>query len=308
MPSRVFKSSGDMVADRRFDYGRDLQLRGDLAAAADLFTQATELAPGFASAWFALGDVSEKRGDRDGAIGAFRRAKATDSCDFHGAGLRLMWLNGDPLAAMPPGYVTALYDQYAPKFEASLVGDLGYRGPDLLFKAVQATLVAQGKPAFFHRAIDLGCGTGLAARAFAAQTGEIIGIDLSPGMIQQARAMGLYHELEVADAAVGLTHRPDVSADLILAADMMIYLHDLAPLIGEAGRVLKPGGVFAFTAETHDGAGVILGAGLRYAQSEAHLRELLSDADLVVDHVDHGSIRNEREMPVSSLVMVASKP
>jgi predicted TPR repeat methyltransferase len=89
---------------------------------------------------------------------------------------------------------------------------------------------------------------------------------------------------------------------------MMIYLHDLAPLIGEAGRVLKPGGVFAFTAETHDGAGVILGAGLRYAQSEAHFRELLSDAGLVVEHVDHGSIRNEREMPVPSLVMVASRP
>ncbi|KAA0077538.1 methyltransferase domain-containing protein [Tardiphaga sp. P9-11] len=308
MPSRVFKSSGDMVADRRFDYGRDLQLRGDLAAAADLFTQATEQAPGFVSAWFALGDVSERRGDRDGAIGAFRRAKAADSCDFHGAGLRLMRLNGDPLAAMPPGYVTALYDQYAPKFEASLVGDLGYRGPDLLFKAVLATCVAQGRPASFHCAIDLGCGTGLAARAFAALTDEIIGIDLSPGMIQQARATGLYHELEVADAAAGLTHRPDVSVDLILAADMMIYLHDLAPLIGEAGRVLKPGGVFAFTAETHDGAGVILGAGLRYAQSEAHFRELLSDAGLVVEHVDHGSIRNEREMPVPSLVMVASRP
>lgn len=308
MPNRVFMSSGDLVADRRFDYGRDLQLRGDLEAAADLFRQAIEAAPGFASAWFALGDVSERLGDRDGAITAFQRAKAANSCDFLGAGLRLMRLNGDPLAAMPPGYVTALYDQYAPKFEASLVGELGYRGPALLLKAVLETCALQGKPAVFHRAIDLGCGTGLAARAFAAQTGEIIGIDLSPGMIQQARATGLYSELEVADAAAGLAHRPGASADLILAADMMIYLHDLAPLIGEVGRVLSRGGLFAFTAETHDGEGVILGAGLRYAQSEAHLRELLSDAGLVVDHVDHGSIRNEREMPVPSLVMVASKP
>jgi predicted TPR repeat methyltransferase len=308
MPNRVFMSSGDLVADRRFDYGRDLQLRGDLEAAADLFRQAIEVAPGFASAWFALGDISEKRGDLDGAIAAFQRAKAANSCDFLGAGLRLMRLNGDPLAAMPPGYVTALYDQYAPKFEVSLVGELGYRGPALLLEAVLATCSAQRKPAFFHRAIDLGCGTGLAARAFAAHTDEIIGIDLSPGMIQQARATGLYSELEVADAAAGLTHRPDASADLILAADMMIYLHDLAPLIDEVGRVLKPGGLFAFTAETHDGEGVILGAGLRYAQSEAHLRGLLSDAGLVLDHVDLGSIRNEREMPVPSLVMVASRP
>ena len=50
MPARVFMSSGDMIADRRFDFARDLQLKGDLVAAADLFVQATDLAPGFATA------------------------------------------------------------------------------------------------------------------------------------------------------------------------------------------------------------------------------------------------------------------
>lgn len=307
MPSRVFKSSGDLVADRRFDYGRDLQLRGDLAAAADLFTQATERAPGFASAWFALGDISEKLGDPHGAIAAFRHAKAADSRDFHGAGLRLMRLNGEPLAAMPPGYVTALYDQYAPKFEQSLVGDLGYRGPDLLFEAVLATRAAQGKPASFRRAIDLGCGTGLAARAFAPQTDEIIGIDLSPGMIQQARATELYSELEVADAVEGLKHRPDASADLILAADMMIYLHDLVPLMREVARVMMSGALFAFTAETHDGEGVVLGTGLRYAQNVDYLRALIANVGFTLERSEKASIRNESHAPVSSLVMVASK-
>lgn len=300
-------SSGDLAADRRFGYGRDLQLRGDLEAAADLFRQAVEIAPGFASAWFALGDISEKLGDIDGAIAAFQDAKAADRCDVHGAGLRLMRLNCDPLAAMPTGYVTTLYDQYALKFEASLVGELGYRGPALLVAAVQAVRGAQHLPAFFRRAIDLGCGTGLAARAFAATTGEIIGIDLSPGMIQQARATGLYTELAVADAVEGLRHRPDGSADLVLAADMMIYLHDLVPLVREAARVLMPGGLFAFTAETHDGDGVILGAGLRYAQSENYLRALIADAGLALERVDYASIRNESHMPVPGLVIVVSK-
>ena len=50
MPARLFLSSGDLVADRRFDFARDLQLKGDLVAAADLLLQATELAPSFASA------------------------------------------------------------------------------------------------------------------------------------------------------------------------------------------------------------------------------------------------------------------
>ena len=51
MPARLFLSSGDLVADRRFEFARDLQLKGDLAAA-DLLLQATDLAPGFVSAWF----------------------------------------------------------------------------------------------------------------------------------------------------------------------------------------------------------------------------------------------------------------
>src|SRR4030088_914810 len=133
MPARVFMSSGDMLADRRFDFARDLQLRGDLAAAADLFVQATDLAPGFATAWFTLGEVREQLGDRQGAVVAFRNAEMTDPGDRNGAGLRLMRLGAAELASMPPTYVSALFNQYAPKFEAALVDELGYRGPRLLF-------------------------------------------------------------------------------------------------------------------------------------------------------------------------------
>ena len=62
MPTRLFLSSGDMIADRRFEFARDLQLRGDLVAAADLLLQATELAPNFGSAWFTLGELREQLG------------------------------------------------------------------------------------------------------------------------------------------------------------------------------------------------------------------------------------------------------
>ena len=51
----------------------------------------------------------------------------------------------------------------------------------MLFKAVLAARNAVRKPAFFKRAIDLGCGTGLAATAFAKEVDHFIGIDLSPG-------------------------------------------------------------------------------------------------------------------------------
>jgi predicted TPR repeat methyltransferase len=307
MPVRLFLSSGDLMADRRFDFARDLQIKGDLVAAADLLLQATELAPGFASAWFTLGEIRERLGEREAAIDAFRKAQMSDVEDRHGATLWLMLLGAEPLSDMPPAYVRALFDQYAPRFEASLVGDLGYRGPALLFKAVLAVRAAIRKPAFFKRAIDLGCGTGLAANAFAREVDHFTGIDLSPRMIERARATGSYAELEVADMVQGLVNRPDASADLILAADAMVYVADLAPVLSEAKRVLVSGGLLAFTIETHGGDGVLLGKGLRYAHGSLYVRAAIDAAGLKLSHFDDLSARNEDYTPVPGLVVVAEK-
>jgi predicted TPR repeat methyltransferase len=308
MPARLFLSSGDLVADRRFDFARDLRLKGDLAAAADLLVQATELAPGFASAWFTLGQIREQLGERDAAIAAFRKALVADRDDRHGASLRLMLLGAEKLSAMPSAYVRALFDQYAPKFESALVDDLGYRGPALLFKAVLAARHAVRKPAFFRRAIDLGCGTGLAANAFARGVDHFTGIDLSPRMVEKSRATGLYAELEVADMLEGLRGKPDTSAELILAADAMVYVADLVPVLNEARRVLVAGGLLAFTAETHGGDGVVIGEGLRYAHGAAYVRASIDAAGLALSQLETLSARNEDNTPVPGLVVVAAKP
>src|SRR5262249_44584309 len=273
MPARLFLSSGDLLADRRYEFARDLQLKGDLPAAADLLEQAIELAPKFTSAWFTLGEIRALLKQYDAAIAAFRRARDCDPGDRHGAAVKLMRLGADQLAEMPKGYVQTLFDQYAPRFEAALLGDLDYRAPQLLFKAVISVRVKAKKPSFFKRAIDLGCGTGLGARAFHKEVDHFIGIDLSPGMIEQARATGLYAELEVGDMVEGLRSKPDASANLLLAADAMCYVRDIAPVLAEAKRVLASGGVFAFTLETHKGDGVVIGAGLRYAHAAEFVRE-----------------------------------
>src|SRR5581483_10378271 len=136
MPARLFLSSGDLLADRRYEFARDLQLKGDLPAAADLLEQAVELAPRFASAWFTLGEIRVELGEPEKAIAAFREARQADPHDRHGASVWLMRVGADALGEMPKGYVQTLFDQYAPRFEAALIGDLGYRAPQLLFKAV----------------------------------------------------------------------------------------------------------------------------------------------------------------------------
>jgi predicted TPR repeat methyltransferase len=307
MPLRLFLTSGDLMADRRFEFARDLQLKGDLPAAADLIEQAIELAPNFTSAWFTLGEIRLQLGERDKAIAALREARRSDPEDQHGAGLHLMRLGDAEMAEMPKAYVQALFDQYAPRFEHALLNDLDYRAPALIFKAVLAARVAAKKPTFFKRAIDLGCGTGLAAAAFAKQVDHFTGIDLSPGMIKQARATNLYAELEVADMIESLRAKIEASVNLVVAADAFVYLSDLVPVLTAAKRVLVSGGVLACTLETHDRDGVVLGEGLRYAHSADYVRGAIAKAGLKLLKLEPASPRNENNEPVRGLVVVAEK-
>src|SRR6201985_747372 len=111
MPARLFFSSGDLLADRRFEFARDLQLKGDLPAAADLLEQTIELAPDFTSAWFTLGEIREQLGRHEAAIAAFRKAREADPHDRHGAAVRLMRLGADQLGEMPKGSLQELFVQ-----------------------------------------------------------------------------------------------------------------------------------------------------------------------------------------------------
>ena len=126
-------------------------------------------------------------------------------------------------------------------------------------------------------------------------------------MIEKARATSLYDALEVGDMLQGLRGKPDASADLILAADAMVYVADLAAVLVEAGRVLVADGLVAFTTETHDGDGVVVGKGLRYAHSAAHVRVSVASAGLHLSCLEDLSARNEDGMAVPGLVVVAGR-
>src|SRR5258708_20296313 len=105
----------------------------------------------------------------------------------------------------------------------------------------------------------------------------------------------------------GLGGKADARANLILAAEAMVYVADLAAVSSEAKRVLVPGGLLAFTVETHVGDGVILGEGLRYAHSADYVRASIGDAGLTLSRCEDLSARNEDNTPVPGLVVVASK-
>ncbi|MBS0248176.1 MAG: methyltransferase domain-containing protein [Proteobacteria bacterium] len=300
----MIQSSGDLIADRRYEWARGLTDAGDHAAAADLLAEVVALAPGFAAAWFALGEARERLGDTAGAVAAFERARAADPDDAHGAAVRLARLGALPPVAMPIGYIQSLFDGYAPKFEASLAGRLGYRGPQILLDAVRR---AMPSPLHFAAALDLGCGTGLAGETFRPFCGSLTGVDLSPGMLALARDKNVYDRLDEAEAMSYLRAVPEASLDLIIAADVFIYFHELLQIGGPAVRSLKPGGLIAFSVETHDGDGVILRDTLRYAHAVPYVREAMAAAGLDLLCLDHAWARREKGNEVPGLVVVARR-
>jgi predicted TPR repeat methyltransferase len=302
----LLQTSGDFLADRRLALAQEFLARGDLAAAHDLLAQAIETAPGFLAAWFALGELREKVGKREAAIAAFQQVCALDPEDRLGAGLHLVRLGALAPGDMPAAYVRTLFDQYAPRFEAALTRDLGYRGPQILLSAVEAACAAERQPAQFADMHDLGCGTGLAGAKFRPLVRRLAGVDLSDRMVAAARAKGIYDRLEAGDLLPFLhgEARDGRRYDLIVAADVFAYLAWLPDVVTAAARVLVPGGLLAFTTETHAGDEVILGDTLRYQHGTAHVRAAVAAAGLTMASLRDEWARTESGVAVPGLVVV----
>jgi len=310
MTAPLHRSSGDLIADRRFAIAQELAARGDLAGATDLLVQAIEAAPRFMSAWFALGELREKLGHRNDAIAAFQQVCALDAEDRLGAGLHLVRLGALAPGDMPPAYVRTLFDQYAPRFDAALTDGLGYRGPQILLAAVEAACAAARQPMRFDSMLDLGCGTGLAGAAFRPFVRRLAGVDLSERMVAAAREKNIYDRLEVGDLALFLQAeaREPQPYSLIVAADVFAYTSWLPSVMAAAARALAPGGLLAFTVETHAGDDAILGAKLRYQHGAAHVRAAVAGAGLTPMSLGEASARQEAGIAVPGLVVVARRP
>jgi predicted TPR repeat methyltransferase len=169
-------------------------------------------------------------------------------------------------AGCPPKMVAALFDKYAPTFDSHLVGALDYATPRRLADALTTAAAAQkndsgGAPAgrFFRRVADLGCGTGLMGPLLRPmmvvedEESHLCGVDLSSRMVEVARGRGCYDALEVRELVAWLLSSSSSSFDALVAADVVVYLGDLAPMLeAAAGACSGAGALFAFSTEDAD--------------------------------------------------------
>jgi predicted TPR repeat methyltransferase len=295
------RSSGELAADRRYQWGLGAVERGDFEAARDLFVQTLDITPAWAPGWFALAQALESLGRRAEAVEAYARTLALEPTDAFGAGLCLAHLGALPAPETAPrAYVTALFDQYAARFDRHLVEALAYRGPQILDEAVARA--APGR--IFAQALDLGCGPGLFGAIFRPKARKMTGVDLSPAMIEQARLKNLYDRLVAADLVDFLLSEPKQGADFIAAADVFVYIGDLAPVFSAAAQSLAPGGLFAFTAQNCGGEGFIVGPDRRFSHGRAYLAACAAQNHFTVTEISAASTRKDRGADVPGWVAV----
>jgi predicted TPR repeat methyltransferase len=323
----IEQGRGGLLA--RFTLTRALLAANDAGEAVRVARETAMLNPSVALAASSLGEALRAAGTLPTAIGEFQRALRLDpALDDARFGLGRAWLDaGEPEKALEAfaqieepsdalynavaqaeaakgqarsdaRYVRHLFDQFSIDYDARMRGQLGYRAPEILRELASFVLPRQGDLAI----LDLGCGTGLAGVVFRDMAARLDGVDLSPAMIEKARALGIYEALAVGDIETGLAAF-DAKYDLILAADTVVYLGALEKLFAGVASHLTEDGLFLFTVEKKDGDGFELGPKRRWRHSENYLRTQAERAGLDAAGLMPASPRTEAGVPVEGFAV-----
>lgn len=291
------------LAQPWFRHGQTLQSLDRHEQALASYGRALEIDPGLAQAWSNRGGILRETMRLEEAAHAFKHAIA------HGGDVELnaYFLASVDARAVPasaPGhYVESLFDDYAGQFDEHLVRVLNYRAHIVLAKHLEG--LARGR---FKSALDLGCGTGLCGPLVKPMAERLTGVDLSSRMLDKARALGVYDHLVQADI-VDYLRTTDRSYDLVLAADVFIYVGELSPVFAAAYQSLNAAGIFCFSAELaqRDDQDFELLPSLRYAHSQRYLRELAAQHRFEIVKLLREPMREDQRRSIEGLFVYLTR-
>jgi predicted TPR repeat methyltransferase len=236
------------------------------------------------------------------ALAVYQKLLAANPDDAVAAHL-IHALSASDIESIPADYAVTVFDNYAASYDAHLVGVLDYHVPEQL-----AALVLEALPAQQANVLDLGCGTGLVGAALAQRAANLVGVDASSGMLEQARARKVYTRLVNSDLLAMMRDEPPTAYDAVTAGYVFEYVGRMDDIAAQAKRLLRPGGVFAFSVEALDplyGSGEaphrrdvqLLGNG-RFAHSSAYLNRLAAQCGFAVRHFSLAPLRTELGKPL----------
>lgn len=251
--------------------------------------QTIAIAADYAPAYTHLAAIYGRLGRSDEAIRCYERLLELGH-DEEAARHMLAALRGERLEVVAAGYVRKLFDGYAGSFEQELVAKLGYTAPRRLRQLVGSLLPVGNR---LDRVLDLGCGTGLAGEVFRDLATTLIGVDLSPRMVALAEQKRIYDALKVGEIVEFCCQQTE-RCDCIVAADVLVYLGEIAPFFAAVAKILVPGGLFAFSTERCEEGFVLRPTG-RHAHATDYVAEVAAACGLRVVLQEETRLRREKE-------------
>ncbi len=278
------------------DLANQLRDEGKVQAAFLCQQRAAELEPTDAAVLRNLGELAHIIGKREEARQAYEDYLALEPDDAEIQHLLTSLRDDAPPSRVPDECIRQLYHRFSGFYEDNMCDELGYEGPLHLGAIIDQTLGERTGLSI----LDLGCGTGLAGLAVADRASHLVGVDLSPEMIEQARKQNLYDELYVAEAATWLEEAQG-EFDLIIACDTLIYFGDLIQVIAPAKKLLRPGGVIAFSVESAKSGTFSLTDNGRYIHHLDHIHSVAQNVSLKVVQQKEAFLRMEYGQEVTAM-------
>ncbi len=199
-------------------------------------------------------------------------------------------------------YVKKLFDNFAGSFEGQLA-KLGYHVSDIVVTMAELTDSEGGLVT-----LDAGCGTGLAAASLRHAASRLVGVDISPRMLEKAREKELYDELVEMELGDFLKSSK-ATFDLIVASDVFNYFGDLVSILNDAAHALLPGGRLAFSVECSDeSCSFTLGPHGRYSHDKDYIMYLVKQSGLHLHKAQEAVLRHEFGKAVNAFLILATKP
>ena len=264
--------------------------------------RAAELAGDDSDAWCTLGDLAHIVGRRDQARAAYEKYLTFEPDNVEVQHILVALRDETPPPRVPNRCIQQLYRRFSTFYESNVCDDLCYEGPERIQDLVKLVVGDREKLAV----LDLGCGTGLAGMRLKPRAARMVGVDLSPEMVELARARDLYDRLEVAEITNWL-ERAEERFDLIVACDSLIYFGNLRQVIAAAAKRLNRDGVLALTLERGDRYPFHLTDSGRYAHHPNHVGEVSLEAGLSVARLEDGYLRMEYGAEVTGLFAALKK-
>jgi predicted TPR repeat methyltransferase len=206
-----------------------------------------------------------------------------------------------------PEYVRQLYERFADSFDNILAG-LEYQAPQLLTDQLAAEPEYQTGRAHI---LDAGCGTGLCGPLLRSSARRLVGVDLSPAMLDKARERGLYDDLQESELCQFMSAHPG-EFDVVVLADTLEYFGDLEEIFAVGCGTLRPGGLLLCSLEAmledKAGAGYQLQPHGRYCHSARYVRDTVLQAGFAEPSISMATLRKEYGEDVTGLIVSVRRP